>query len=873
GTHFIAAEFIDGATLRRHIAGNSLPLTEALDIAIQIASALDAAHEAGIIHRDIKPENVMLRRDGLVKVLDFGLAKLSESVPSTLLHDSQEATPAKVDTLSGAILGTPRYMSPEQARGEEVDARTDVFSLGLVLYEMLAGEPPFSGANAVEVLAAILEREPQPLTEHLPEAPAEAARIVHKALSKDRGERYQSAKDLLTDLREFRDELSLAARRDRALGKPDQAASGTQALRARFGKRRLVSVAALIVLLASATWFFYARRAPMLTEKDTILLADFENRTGDAVFDSALAEALSVQLAQTPFLNLLPVERVRETLQLMQRNPNQRLTRELAREICLRQGLRAWIGGSIAQLGARYVIKLEAMEAHSGEALASALHEAESKDRVLYGLGQVASDVRAQLGESLASRRQFNQPLEQATTASLPALEAYSRGVAQSQLGRPFDAIQHYLRAVEFDPDFAIAHARLASAYSSTNQPQRSIEQAARAFDVRARASQHERLNIEMIYYSNVTRELDKRFEIASLLAQIYPRDPGPHGVLAAFHVNRGRSELALSEAREAVRLSAGKVAGYFNPLVSALLQLNRFDEAKETLLQAQARQLKVPGFARRLYEIGFVQNDATLMQAQLDWVRDSTDEMQTLDWQAQTAAFSGRLGAAQVFSQRASAIARQRNLPEPAAVLALEAVLRLALLADERHSKNQVARAAAQAPNGSLRGGRGNALLLMAPLSLALSGNLRQAQSFCDEAAHQNQNNFLFEAVGLPVARAAIALKLGQAEQAVSLLEAARPHEPAAEFWPNYLRAQAYLDARRGIEAAAEFQKIIDHRGWDPTSLLWPMAHLGLARAAALNGDAQLSAQFYQAFFNLWREADADLPLLKAARREFPTR
>jgi tetratricopeptide (TPR) repeat protein len=478
--------------------------------------------------------------------------------------------------------------------------------------------------------------------------------------------------------------------------------------------------------------------------------------------------------------------------------------------------------------------------------------------------------LREQLGETLASRRQFNQPLEQATTASLPALEAYSLAIAQGQASRPFEAIPHYQRALEFDPDFAIAHARLASAYSGTNQPQLSIQHATKAFALRTRASHRERLSIEVVYYSNVTRELEKRFEILRVMAQTYPRDAGPHGMLSAFYNNRGQSELALAEAREAVRLSNGQVAAYYNPVVTALLRLNRFDEVKAKLLQARARKLETPMFAQRLYQIGFVQQDTALMQEQLAGARGKPQEMEALDWQAQTAAFAGQLQAAQSFSQRAITLARQRNLPEPAAVLALEAALRLALLGAEGKINTEVAQAAANAPPGSLRGGRGNALLLMAPLALALCGDVQQAQRMSDEAAQQNRNNLLFEAVALPVARAAIALKRGQPEQAIALLEAARPHEAAAEFWPNYLRAQAYLDARRGAEAATEFQRILDHRGWEPASPLWSLAHLGLARAAALQGDIAQARRTYQAFFAWWKDADADLPLWQSARREY---
>jgi tetratricopeptide (TPR) repeat protein len=752
-------------------------------------------------------------------------------------------------------------MSPEQARGQAVDARTDIFSFGVVLYEMLTGRPPFEGATPSDVIAAILRAEPPPLGA---DVPSDFARIVARLLCKDPAQRYQSSAELLADLK------ALQSQRDSSATMKFHRSTAEYLVGQVKRHRRVTMVAALVLIVATLTLVHYTRSAPVLTEKDTILLADFENQTGEAVFDRTLKQALAVQLGQTPFLNLFPDERVRETFRLMQRQPDERVTRELAREVCVRQGLRAWVIGSIAQLGQRYALSLEALDARSGESLARTLQEAGSKEQVLRALNDAANALRAELGESLPSRRQFNQPLEQATTASLPALEAYSLGVAQRQQARHFDAIAHFLRALEYDPDFAIARAQLASVYSQTNQPQLSIQQATKAFALRARASQRERLSIELVYYSNVTRELEKRLEIIRLMAQTYPRDPSPHGMLAAFYNNRGQSEQGLAEAREAVRLSGGQAASYYNVVVTALLQLNRFDEAKDTLRQAQSRQLEGPAYAAHLYQIGFAQGDAALMQEQLNWARGKPYEAQAQDWQAQTAAFAGRWHDARTYSQRAVDLARQRNLTEPAAVFALEAALRGALLGAEGKITTDVAQAAANAPPGSLRGGRGNAVLLMAPLALALSGDVRQAQSMSDEAAQQNRNNLLFEAVGLPVARAAIALKRGQPDQAIAWLEAARPYEAGAEFWPNYLRGQALLAARRGAEAATEFQRIIDHRGWEPASPLWSLAHLGLARAAVLKGDTAQARQMYQSFFAKWKDADADLALLQSARREY---
>src|SRR6266699_5812295 len=498
-SRFIATEFIDGETLRQRISAG-LNLAEALEIAIQVGSALSAAHAAGIIHRDIKPENIMVRRDGYIKVLDFGLAKLTEPKGSTT--DTEAPTRAMVNTGAGTVMGTANYMSPEQAKGTHVDERSDLWSLGAVLYEMVTGHVPFPGETPTETISLILQREPAPLTRFANEVPDELERMVTKALTKDREERYQTAKDLLIDLRHLKRKLEVDAEIDLTVppefrgavsthsGAGAATVSGTMAAIAvstshpassaeyivgQIGRHKKVVgliAAGIVVAAGLAALFYFLRKAPALSGKDTLLLADFVNTTGEPVFDGTLKQALAVQLGQSPFLNIFPDERVNETLRFMGKAPNERITKDVAKEICARQGIKAMIVGSIAGLGSHYVVTLEAISAQDGDSIARELIEADNKEQVLKALGTAASQLRSKLGESLTSIKKFDAPIEQATTSSLEALKAFTQGNEQRNQGKQAEAISFYKRAIELDPNFALAYARLAVTYSNLFQPE-----------------------------------------------------------------------------------------------------------------------------------------------------------------------------------------------------------------------------------------------------------------------------------------------------------------------------------------------------------------------------------------------------------------
>ena len=902
GRHFIATEFIDGITLRKRLRGAPIDLTEVLDIAIQVAGALEEAHAARIVHRDIKPENIMIRRNGHVKVLDFGLAKLTERPAQET--DTEAITRALVQTDAGVVLGTSQYMSPEQARGKPIDARTDIWSLGVVLYEMASGRAPFTGETKTDVIVAIAKADPAPLARFAPNTPAEFEWIVMKALRKDVDERYQTVKELESDLKKLKQRLEFQTELERSIA-PDRltgslsvsglpyadtevpsslqsihttagaqkgTASVSSAVQTRASSAEYVvgeikrhktgaAIAALVLLLAASAiiYFSFFRERVRLTDKDKILLADFVNTTGDSVFDGTLKQALAVQLGQSPYLDIFSEDRMRETLAFMEKPPDEPITREVAREICERQGIKAMLLGKISSLGSHYAISLEAVSAHTGDSIASEQVEADGKEQVLKALGQAASRLRQKLGESLSSVAKFDAPIEQATTSSLEALQAYSKGFEQHSNGKYDAAIPFYKDAIARDPYFAIAYARLGTCYNITKQKELSRQAFDKAYQLRGRASEREMLFVSANYYGGVTGEWDKQIEQLEIWKRTYPRDLEPFNLLANKYTLVGPFEKAIENAKEAIRLSPTDARPHTN-LAVAYMGLNRFDEAKEVLREALSQKLETTKMHARLYQIAFVQGDVAAMQEQLDWAATKPEE--ALTWQAQTSDFAGQLVKANQFNERAIELAKQGGVKEITAQVILQQAGRNATFGNCAPVSGIVAKAIDLSHE--------QANLVAAGNALAACGQAAAAQAKIDELSKGFENDTLLSTISIPIARAQLELNRGNAAQVIKVLEAAKKYEVAGEFWPQYLRGQAYLKLKNGAQAAAEFKTIIDHRGWYPVSPLYPLAQLGLARAAVLSGDNAKARKFYQDFFQLWKDADFTIPTLIEAQAEY---